>query len=249
MTRAASITLLLLACSNDPLPPAGTGDAATGGADAAASPADGPAAPPDASPADLRPEPDSSPDSTAIDTSGAGGTGGMGGGAGSGGTGGCGTACPDGGASSRDTGVAVDPGMQWGLTSGFNEFNVTAITNVMDGCGVMPAVLVGMSRPVTYSRDQATIEIGNRLGSPPQPSLGRGMISGNTATLFRDNQGNEMNATCNWHEKLIALLTLINHDEFILDVTLTQSNISAGCQPKPPTDPCTSSWRWTFKKK
>jgi hypothetical protein len=141
--------------------------------------------------------------------------------------------------------------MQWGLSPGKNDFNVIAVANIMDGCGIMPAALVGMSRPVTYTMTPApaTVAIGDPTGSPPQPSLGEGPIAGNMATLARNNREGEAGAACFWNQKVDGILTLINHDQFTYDVTVTQSGIAAACSPKPATDPCTSKWQWTFKKK
>jgi hypothetical protein len=140
------------------------------------------------------------------------------------------------------------PTMQWGLSPGTNEFYVTSVAKVEDGCAIIPAALVGMSRPVTYNMTApATISIGNMTGSPPQPSLGSGPIAYNMATLTRDNR--EGDGTCFWNQKINGTLLLTNHDEFTYDVTMTQSGIAAGCTPRPPTDPCTSKWQWTFKKK
>jgi hypothetical protein len=152
-------------------------------------------------------------------------------------------ACPDGGVT-----PATDGPMQWGLTSGKTPFVlVGTATGVMDGCNIGVAALTGLTFPVTYSRDLATIEIGDPKGSPAMPSLGKGMIAGNTATLTRDNKGGD-GVSCFWDQKDTSLLTLIGHDQFTLAVTETQSGIAAACSPKPPTDPCTSSWTWTLKK-
>src|SRR5688500_12721022 len=59
--------------------------------------------------------------------------------------------CPDGSVSTSDAISASDSAMQWGLSPGMNEFNITGVSKVEDGCGIGPAVFVGMSRPVTYS--------------------------------------------------------------------------------------------------
>jgi hypothetical protein len=141
--------------------------------------------------------------------------------------------------------------MQWGLSSGTNDFNITGVSKVEDGCGIGPAVFVGMSRPVTYTPTPApaTVSIGAPTGSPPQPSLGTGTIAGNMATLMRMNREGEANATCFWTQTTTGMLTLIGHDEFTYDVTYTQSGIAPACTPKPATDPCTSKWQFTFKKK
>jgi hypothetical protein len=159
--------------------------------------------------------------------------------------------CPDGAVTAGDVGTTADVAMQWGLSPGKNDFNITAIGKVEDGCGIMPAMAVGMSRPVTYTMTPApaTVAIGDPTGSPPQPSLGQGPIAGNMATLSRMNREGEANATCFWTQKTDAILTLIGHDEFTYDVTYMQSGIAAGCTPKPATDPCTSKWQFTFKKK
>jgi hypothetical protein len=159
--------------------------------------------------------------------------------------------CPDGSVTTSDAIATSDTAMQWGLSPGTNDFNVTSVAKIeTDGCGIGPAALVGMSRPVTYSMaTPATVSIGTMTGSPPQPSLGSGPIAGNMATLSRNNREGEANATCFWTQKIDGILTLINHDEFTYDVTLTQSGIAAACSPKPATDPCTSKWQWTFKKK
>src|SRR5687768_10744669 len=129
----------------------------------------------------------------------------------------CGDAgCPDGSLSGPDGGSTGDAPMQWGLTSGTNEFNITGVSKVEDGCGIGPAVFVGMSRPVTYTPTPApaTVSIGALTGSPPQPSLGQGTIAGNMATLMRMNREGEANATCFWTQTTTGIFTLINHDEF-----------------------------------
>jgi hypothetical protein len=166
----------------------------------------------------------------------------------------CGDAgCPDGSATLSDA-TTADVAMQWGLTSGTNEFNITAVSKIEDGCGIMPDKAVTTpfsSRPVTYTPTPApaTVSIGAPTGSPPQPSLGTGTIAGNMATLMRMNKEGEAGATCFWDQKTTGILTLINHDEFTYDVTYTQSGIAPACTPKPPSDPCTSKWQFTFKKK
>lgn len=159
--------------------------------------------------------------------------------------------CPDGAVSTVDAGAVGDAGpdvMQWGLTEGKVEFNVTAVAKVMDGCGLMPASLVGMTRFVTFNRTTGAIEVGDPTGSPPEPSLGKGTIGGNMATLTRDNRGGD-GMMCFWTHKLTGTILLIGHDEFNIDLSVTQSGIAPACMPKPPTDPCTSTWQWTFKKK
>ena len=167
----------------------------------------------------------------------------------------CGDAgCPDGSASAGDTAApATDGPMLWGLSRDKNNFTVTAIANVNDGCMLNVAGLVGKTLPVTYDATTMMVSIGDPQGSPVMPSLGSGKVDANMATLTRENDSGTAGAACTWHQKDVSMLKLVFHDKFTLDVTEDETMFAAVCTgmtPPPPTGgKCTSTWQWTFEKK
>src|SRR4051812_25898286 len=86
----------------------------------------------------------------------------------------CGDAsCPDSSVVLGDAAASAGDGpMLWGLTSGTNNFTVTAVSNVNDGCMLGVAGLVNKTLPVNYTGGM--VSIGELQGSPPQASLGTG---------------------------------------------------------------------------
>jgi hypothetical protein len=140
-----------------------------------------------------------------------------------------------------------DGAVLWGLTSGKNAFLVTSVSAVEDGCAVVPAASVGLRYPLTYDRATARVGIGDMLGMPPMHSLGVGQVLGNQGTLTRYNARGD--GFCNWEERLVGRFELTGHDEFTLAVTMEKAGIAPGCMPKPPSDPCTSRWTWTFVRR
>src|SRR3954467_3095522 len=108
--------------------------------------------------------------------------------------------CGDAGCVTGADGGAVDAPMQWGFSPGMNNFTVTAISGVTDGCKINPGMLVGMTLPVNYA--SPTISIGEQNGTPPMASLGSGPASGNNATLTRENDTGD--AACKYHQKDVS---------------------------------------------
>jgi hypothetical protein len=148
--------------------------------------------------------------------------------------------CGDGGCVTGDAGP-----MQWGLSSGTNQYKVTAVNVMTDGCAIDPAMVMGTTIPLTYQG--GTISLGDMKGSPAMPSLGSGPASGNTATLTRENDAGD--ATCTYHQKDVSMFELFDHDKFTLKVTETETMFSTGCGTAIPTGGmCTSNWTWTFAK-
>jgi hypothetical protein len=151
--------------------------------------------------------------------------------------------CGDGGCPTNDGGGGG--GMQWGLTSGTNNYKITSTTMVMDGCDVGPNEATML--PLTYTG--GVVSLGNVMGTPPQPSLGTGTASGNKATLTSDNIVGDAAAMCTYSRKITSQFELIGHDKFTLMVTEKESMFSTGCGADvPPGGMCTSTWTWTFEK-
>jgi hypothetical protein len=157
--------------------------------------------------------------------------------------------CADGGVGCvADAGAPTpDAMMQWGLSPGMNNFKVTAVSGVTDGCEIKPGDVVNDTLPVNYV--SPTISIGSVMGTPPTPSLGSGPASGNKATLTGESTVGDAAATCTWKRKVKSEMELIGHDEFTLKVTEDESMFSAGCGADVPAGGmCTSTWTWTLKK-
>jgi hypothetical protein len=143
--------------------------------------------------------------------------------------------------------VIVDGAMLWGLSRGKNDYRVTAVANISDGCGLAVDGLVGSILPVTYDESTDIISIGNLQGTPMMPSLGSGKVGDNLATLLRDNVDSE-GPSCSYHRRDVANLTLFGHDAFTLDITEIQSMFAAQCPTVPASGSCISRWRWTLRK-
>jgi hypothetical protein len=154
--------------------------------------------------------------------------------------------CADGGTGCvSDAAAGTDGPMQWGLTPGTNQYKVTAISMSTDGCMIMPGAVVGMTLPLTY--EGGKVSIGTTMGTPPQPSLGSGMASGNKATLTNDNIVGDMG--CTYSRKVTSQFELFGHDKFTLAATENEAMFSAGCGTDvPPGGVCTSTWTWTLEK-
>jgi len=133
-------------------------------------------------------------------------------------------------------------GNLFGLTPGDYCFDVTAISDVMDGCDLQVSSLVGKALPVNYVDTTGTVTVGT-MGS-----LGTGTISNNVGTLNRE--GDTMDTakpTCTWHQKDMSTLTLTATNQFTLQVTETESTFSTACNQPAAMNPCTSTWTWTMK--
>jgi hypothetical protein len=161
--------------------------------------------------------------------------------------------CGDAGCVTDAGALSPDGPMQWGLTSGTNNFVVTGIaTGFSDGCMLGVDKFVNMTVSLTYTSTATagTVSVGEQTGSPVMAALGMGPISGNNATLTRENDAGD--ATCKYHQKDVSVFTLIGHDQFTLSVTEDESNFEAQCANVdpgiPPGGKCTSTWTWTAKK-
>src|SRR5262245_49758851 len=110
-----------------------------------------------------------------------------------------------------DAGAAVDATpagpMLFFLSRNMNDYNVTAIKDVMDPCDKQPAMVVGSKLPVNYVEATNTVSVGKNVGTPPMPSLGSGTIKNNVGTLMRENDSGD-GAGCTWHEKVVSAFTL-----------------------------------------
>jgi hypothetical protein len=138
-----------------------------------------------------------------------------------------------------------DAPMLWGLSPGARRFRVTAVDVKVDGCKLEPALLQGLTLPVTYDDATWTLSIGNPQGSPVMPALGSGKVSANMATLVRDNL--DIAGACSYHRRDLSRVILFDHDKFTLDVTEDQSMFGSACTPVPMGGKCTSSWRWRME--
>jgi hypothetical protein len=146
-----------------------------------------------------------------------------------------------------DAGASDGPMSLWGLSRGMNQYRVTAVEQVSDGCALEPAAVVGMSLPVTYDDTTSVISVGTPQGIPPMPSLGAGKVANNMAFLVRGNVMNE-GAGCSYRRNDSGVLRLFDHDKFTLHSTEGQSMFSPACTPVPVGGGCVSSWQWTLEK-
>jgi hypothetical protein len=155
----------------------------------------------------------------------------------------------DGGLDSGADAGSDGPTMLWGLSRGTNEYRITDVANVSDGCAIDPGALLQLTLPVTYNESAYLISIGNLQGNPPMPALGSGRIGANMATLRRSNQQSTgAPVECTYDRTDVSYLRLFFHDKFTLDVTEEQAHFSIGCTNVPVGERCQSSWRWTFEK-
>jgi hypothetical protein len=159
--------------------------------------------------------------------------------------------CPDGGGSSADTGPSAPDGpMLWGLSRDMNNYKVTNVTVMNDGCMLMPAALMGMAIPANYSATTNTFSLGKDFGTPAMPAFGSGTVGANMATLTRDNQAGDP-TKCYWHQKDVSMMKLFDHDKFTLDVTETEDMFSAagctGMDAPPAGGMCTSTFQLTLE--
>jgi hypothetical protein len=177
---------------------------------------------------------------------------------------GCGssdTSCPDGGCADSavtvaDGGLGSDAGgdgpMQWGLSRGTNDYNVTNVTVGDDGCMEKADLmsLVGMAVTVTYDEPTATISVGKLKGAPMQAAFGSGKVAGNNAPLTRDNQAGDP-AGCYWHQTDMGPFALFDHDKFTVDLTETLNMFATACAAAdvPMGGTCTTKFQLTFAKK
>ena len=145
--------------------------------------------------------------------------------------------------------TASDGATLWGLSRGTNNYNITAVANVADGCDLGVAAAVGSAPlPVTYNDVTNVISIGKTVGSPAGPSLGSGMVGANMAVLTREYAGGDV-AGCTWHQKDTSTLVLFDNDKFTLMVKEDESAFVSCTNPPPPAGgTCTSTWTWTLAK-
>ena len=171
---------------------------------------------------------------------------------------GCGssaTTCSEAGCVSTDDGGATGDGPQlWGLSRGMNNYVVTAISDLHDGCMIGPQGAVNATPlPATYDETTRVFTLGSTVGSPQMPSLGSGTVGtsvANMATLMRENDVMDPSG-CTWRQKDVSNMQLFDHDKFTLAVREDQSMFTntAKCNPPPPSSgSCTSTWTWTLQK-
>jgi hypothetical protein len=155
----------------------------------------------------------------------------------------------DGGLGSGADAGSDGPTMLWGLSRGTNQYRITDVANVSDGCAIDPGAVLQLTLPVTYDEATAVVSIGSQKGTPPMPALGSGRVGANVAMLLRENdQTTGTPVGCIYHVKTVAYFRLIYHDKFTLDATEEESLFSTGCTDVPAGGRCQSSWRWTFEK-
>jgi hypothetical protein len=146
-----------------------------------------------------------------------------------------------------DAGAADGP-MLWGLSRGAHQYRVTAVEVKADGCKIEPGSVQGMTLPVTYDAATATLSIGSLKGSPAMPTLGSGQVANNMATLMRDNVMDTGAGTCSYHRRNVSMVTLFDHDKFMLDgVEYESMFVGPACTDVPAGGACTSTWRWRME--
>src|SRR5438477_9237029 len=102
----------------------------------------------------------------------------------------------------------------FGITTGDSCFDITAVSNVTDGCMLDVGSLVGHSRLVNYVMSTAILTVGTN------GSLGGGQIAFNMGTLLRDNTNTDAsNAQCMWHQTDTSNVTVTATNEFDISVT------------------------------
>jgi hypothetical protein len=128
------------------------------------------------------------------------------------------------------------------LSRGMNNYVVTQVSGVTDGCAINPNSLKNMTLPVNFVESTQMLSVGTPNGTPLQASLGTGVV-GTTGTLNRENDTTD-GTTCVWHQKNVSNFTLTGGDVFTLEVTETESAFTAPCAAPMPT--CTSLYTLTF---
>ena len=145
--------------------------------------------------------------------------------------------------SSTEDGSADSGGTPFGFTMGTNCFDVTAVSNVNDGCMLAVGSVVGTALPVDYDPNTGTLTVGTA------GSLGAGVITFNMGTLMRNGMTSDaMMPTCTWHQTDTSMVTVTANNEFDIAVTETQTMFAAACSGPPAGGMCTSTWTWKLKK-
>jgi len=132
----------------------------------------------------------------------------------------------------------------YGLTTGDSCFDVTAVSNVTDGCMLSVGSVVGSALLVNYVMSTATLTVGT------SGSLGAGPIAFNMGTLMRDgNTSDSSMPQCTWHQTDTSDVTVTATNEFDISVTEVENTFSAACGATAPAGgSCTSTWTWHMKK-
>lgn len=132
----------------------------------------------------------------------------------------------------------------YGLTTGDSCFDITAVSNVTDGCMLSVGSLVGQALLVNYVMSTATLTVGT------DGSLGAGQIAFNMGTLMRDgNTSDSSMPLCTWHQTDTSNVTVTATNEFDISVTEVENTFSTACATTAPAGgSCTSTWTWHMKK-
>jgi hypothetical protein len=128
------------------------------------------------------------------------------------------------------------------LSRGMNNYVVTQVSGVTDGCAINPNGIKNMTLLVNFVESTRMLSVGTLVGTPLQAALGTGVVAGTTGTLNRENDVTD--GACVWHQKNVSNFTLTGGDVFTLEVTETQSAFTAPCAAANPT--CTSLYTFTF---
>lgn len=128
----------------------------------------------------------------------------------------------------------------------------SAATSLNDGCQIDPNnasdPLAGDEFLVTNTSGAVSLGAsdGGLTGTPPQPSQGQGTLSGNTATLIRDNK--VTSGTCTFRREVTNAITLTADNKFSSKFTRRDSEhaTDGGCVS---VTACTSTWDWSLTKK
>ena len=151
--------------------------------------------------------------------------------------------------SSSDAKPIVDGTKLWALKSG--DYTVLTASMVTDGCmiGVDKQMsaggLIGVSLPLTVDNKTGEVTIGNSLGTPPIPSLGKGNIQANMATLTGETMiSADAPSKCTFKRTVTGTLKMTADYMFTLTMTRADSN-----QMMCTETPCTSTWTWTMGPK
>jgi hypothetical protein len=134
---------------------------------------------------------------------------------------------------------ATDGGTLYALSTGDSCFDVTAVANVTDACGISPGSVVGGALLVNYTMSTATLTVGT-MGAE-----GAGPIAHNTGTLTRSGDTSDSSMpSCTWHQVDTAQVTVTGTNAFTISVTEMETNFSTACG----MSDCTSSWTWMMMK-
>ncbi|HZH03257.1 MAG TPA: hypothetical protein VEY30_05690, partial [Myxococcaceae bacterium] len=132
------------------------------------------------------------------------------------------------------------------------EYVASAASNVQDGCNQDPnnsandpqiTPLAGTKLKLTNSNGE--VSLGDLVGTPPQPSQGKGFVTDNSGTLTRQNQVSTEQGACTYTRTASNEITVTADNTFTTNYTRTDSEHSAGCTQN---SACTTRFTYTLTK-